>query len=151
MCEKLESEEWSESLIEDASPRRGFLKFLGLFTGIVAMLPASIAQAKKIALPLAKIKDLAKVGGQKLLKVKGKEILFVRDSETSVASLNPICTHKKCQVAFKPETGLLFCKCHKSAYDIKKGTVLDGPAPRPLEIYPTTLKNGKIIVDLPNT
>ena len=36
-------------------------------------------------------------------------------------------------------------------HDIKKGTVLDGPAPRPLEIYPTTLKNGKIIVDLPNT
>lgn len=151
MCDKEQAENWPDTFSEEDAPRRSFLRFLGFLSGMIAFLPASLVHAKKIALPLAKIKDLAQVGGQKLLRVKGREILFVRDSETSVSSLNPICTHKKCQVAFKPETGRLFCKCHKSAYDIKKGTVLDGPAPRPLQIYPTILKNGKIIVDLPKT
>jgi Rieske Fe-S protein len=130
------------------TPRRTFLGLLGAgFVAVVAW-PWRKAQAKKVAVGLGKLEALQKVGGSTTVKIKDKEVLLVRSSETAVCALNPQCTHKKCTVAFKQETGKIHCKCHKSAFALD-GTVEGGPAPKPLQVYPAQLDGERIIIDFP--
>ncbi|MGD9307156.1 MAG: Rieske 2Fe-2S domain-containing protein, partial [Desulfobacterales bacterium] len=78
--------------------RRIFMKYLGILVGIVTIFPARLARAKTIALPLEKVKQLQSTGGSVTLKIKSKEVLFIRDTDTTVRALDPTCTHKGCKV-----------------------------------------------------
>ncbi|MBI5508810.1 MAG: Rieske (2Fe-2S) protein [Deltaproteobacteria bacterium] len=103
---------------------------------------------KKVAFALSKVEALAKVGGFAVLKIKGRDVLLVRDGDKSVRALDPTCSHQKCTVAYEPKDGLLHCPCHKSAYNLD-GKVLDGPAPKPLTIFAATLDGDRVILSLP--
>ena len=129
--------------------RRGFLRFLGGAVGALLFSYAGRARAKKLALPMSKVEALKKVGGSVSLDIKGQPVIFVRDTEKTVRAFDPTCTHKKCKVAYKSETGKLHCKCHKSAYDLT-GKVLGGPAPAPLTQFRTKLKGDKLLIALPD-
>jgi len=134
---------------QDVAPtRRGFFKTLAITIFAIITLPTSLVRAKKVALSINNAEDLKKVGGSALLKIKDQDVLFVRDSEESIRAINPMCTHKKCKVAFKSEDRKLHCKCHKSAFELS-GEVLSGPAKLPLQVYEATLSNDKIILTLP--
>lgn len=129
--------------------RRVFFYTMGA-TVASLLLPAQRVMAKKLALSLKKIPDLQEVGGSTTLEIKGQKVLFVRDTQTTVRAINPICTHKKCTVAFRATTGKLFCKCHKSGFDVRTGAVLEGPAPEPLTVFPTRLRKDKLLIKLPD-
>jgi Rieske Fe-S protein len=134
----------------DVAPtRRSFFKTLAVTVFAIITFPASLVRAKKVALSLASVEDLKTVGGSALLKIKDQDILFVRDTAQTVRAINPMCTHKKCKVAFKSEDGKLHCKCHKSAFELS-GEVLGGPAKLPLQVYQATLSDDKIILTLPD-
>jgi Rieske Fe-S protein len=129
--------------------RRGFLRLL---TGAVVALvtfPASWARAKKVGLKLATVDKLNSVGGSATVKVKGLEILLVRDTEDSVKAINTTCTHKKCPVKYKSDSNDLFCKCHKSKFELD-GTVVSGPAPKPLTTYPAAISGDQVVLTLPD-
>lgn len=129
--------------------RRSFVRTLGVaLVGIIA-LPYRWAQAKKIGLKLAQVPMLQKVGGSTLVTVKGRDLLLIRDSAQRVFAINPECTHKKCQVAYKAELRGLACKCHKSAFKLD-GTVVSGPAPRPLQTFPAELRGDQVVISLPS-
>ena len=134
--------------------RRGFLIGAGAAAVAVTLLPGDVAWAKgkgkKVAVPLAKLAPLEAVGGAVVVELKGREVLIVRDSESSVHAINPTCTHKKCTVKFRPEDSRFACPCHTSAFALD-GTVLGGPAPRPLETYPAQLQldKARVVVTLP--
>lgn len=128
--------------------RRFFIKAAGIVTGALAYFPGSLAFAKKVAVALAKVEDLNKVNGWTILEIKGRNVLIIRESETAVRALDATCTHKKCKVAYLPDEKKLRCKCHKSFYDLD-GNNTGGPAPKPLAKYPAELKDGRIIIDLP--
>ncbi|MEK7705489.1 MAG: Rieske (2Fe-2S) protein [Myxococcota bacterium] len=128
--------------------RRRFLRWLSGAVLALIMLPATRARARKIAIPLGKVEKLQKVGGSMLAKIKGRDVLLVRDSEKTLRAINPVCTHQKCTVAYNPETKHLHCPCHKSAYTLD-GVVLEGPAPKPLQIYPTDFDGQRVVLDLP--
>ncbi len=125
--------------------RRTFIQIQGLAAGALVLLPLSRAEAKKLAVGLDKAEALKKVGGSVTLAVKGQEILFIRDSETTIRAVDPTCTHQKCKVAFNPEKKIIECACHKSAFGLD-GAVLAGPAPRPLTTFPATLDGERIII-----
>ncbi len=129
--------------------RRGFIRLLSAAVAGLLTLPASLARAKKVALPLAKLPKLQAVGGWIVLKIKGNEVLLVRDTERTVHALNPTCTHKKCRVSYTHGDRKFHCECHKSAYALD-GRVLDGPAPKPLQVYPAKLAGDRIILSLPD-
>ena len=93
---------------------------------------------KKMALGLDKFEKLKSPGGSALLKIQGREYLFIRDSEDSVRVLDPTCTHQKCTVAYNREKQRIVCPCHSSNYDLD-GKVLNGPAEKPLQVYEATL------------
>jgi cytochrome b6-f complex iron-sulfur subunit len=130
--------------------RRGFLQILGGLCGSFALLPQkwARAQAKKMAIPLAKVEKLTHVGGWAVLKLGADlKIMFVRETETSVKALTSICTHKQCDLQYKPDNKNVECTCHHSTFNLD-GKVLVGPATENLKTYPASLSGDKIIVEV---
>lgn len=129
--------------------RREFItRLAGVFGGVMLFLKSSVAFAKKkLALPLEKVKALQTVGGSARVKLSGKEILLIRDATGSVLGLSPKCTHQDCYVKYNKNSGKIDCSCHGSSFD-KNGKVLKGPATTDLKKYPTTLKDGRVIIEV---
>ncbi len=69
-----------------------------------------------------------------ILKADGKKLAVYRDVAGAVHAVSAICTHQGCQVAFNPIERSWDCPCHGSRFDID-GSVLDGPAEKPLPKY----------------
>ena len=126
--------------------RRDAIRVIGSTAVLVTILP-ELARAKKLALGLDKVEQLKKVGGWVVLKIKGQEIMFIRESEEVIRALDPICTHKHCTVDYDPDEKLIVCPCHGSTYDLE-GKVLKGPAKKPLTVYDAKLSDGKIIFSM---
>ncbi|MBW7996129.1 MAG: Rieske (2Fe-2S) protein [Candidatus Glassbacteria bacterium] len=126
--------------------RREVLKVLGSSAVLVTILP-ELASAKKLALGLDKAEQLKKVGGSAILKIKGQEILFIRECEEVIRALDPECKHRKCTVEYDNEQNLIVCPCHGSTYDTK-GEVLKGPATESLTAFEATLSGDRIIFSL---
>ncbi len=61
-------------------------------------------------------------------------VLATGDGEYTTVS--PVCTHRGCTVDVQGSD--LVCPCHGSTYD-RDGQVLQGPAERPLQAYPTVV------------
>jgi len=74
-----------------------------------------------------------------------KERFLLVHTANDFLALSQDCTHGLCQVDFLPERGVISCPCHGSQFSVT-GTVLAGPAPRPLDRYPVTQHNGQIVV-----
>jgi cytochrome b6-f complex iron-sulfur subunit len=64
------------------------------------------------------------------------------------------CPHLGCTVPWKPDDpsmdqlankGRFNCPCHGSIYD-RFGQIVQGPAPRPMDLFPTEIRDGKIFV-----
>jgi cytochrome b6-f complex iron-sulfur subunit len=56
------------------------------------------------------------------------------------------CTHLGCTVPWRADVGEFNCPCHSSLFN-RKGEVLGGPAPRPMDLFPVDLEDGKVVVD----
>lgn len=127
--------------------RRSFIRCVGVFLGVIITLPTRLARAKSLAIPLAKAKKLEKAGGSMILKVKGQQVLFIRETEETIRALDPICTHKGCTVAFNRDENRIDCPCHQSAFNLEGG-VVKGPASKPLKAYDAKLDGQRIILSL---
>ena len=78
--------------------------------------------------------------------VRGKFYL-ARLEDKGFLALSRTCTHLGCTVPWVEKEMKFACPCHGSAFDIT-GNVIDPPAPRPLDIYPITIENKMIKVDI---
>lgn len=56
------------------------------------------------------------------------------------------CTHLGCTVPWVAAEKEFHCPCHGSLFNTK-GEVTGGPAPRPLDLFPIQVVNGKVVVD----
>lgn len=56
------------------------------------------------------------------------------DDPKDLLILNSRCTHLSCTVNWNEEAGAYLCPCHDAKFS-KEGEVLDGPPPRPLDLY----------------
>ncbi len=56
------------------------------------------------------------------------------------------CTHLGCSVPWVATENQFHCPCHGSLYN-QVGEVQGGPAPRPLDFFPVTIKDGQVYVD----
>jgi cytochrome b6-f complex iron-sulfur subunit len=64
-------------------------------------------------------------------------------------ALSHKCTHLGCTVPWDEKEMKFMCPCHASAFDIT-GNVVDPPAPRALDIYPITIENKIVKVNISN-
>ena len=65
------------------------------------------------------------------------------------------CPHLGCTVPWKPDDptmdqlapkGRFNCPCHGSIYD-RYGQIVQGPAPRPMDLFGIEVREGKVFVD----
>lgn len=132
--------------------RREFLKQAAAACALLAVKPWAWvkAAAAKVAIPLNNVPDLKKVGGWKILKIKGREILFVRRSPDTVAGYCARCTHQNVLVEYDAENDRIRCPQHNSAFDMD-GNVVKTPARKPLCTYATEVRDEvvELTIDAP--
>jgi menaquinol-cytochrome c reductase iron-sulfur subunit len=56
------------------------------------------------------------------------------DDPKDLLILNSRCTHLSCSINWSEEAKAFLCPCHDAKFSIE-GEVLDGPPPRPLDVY----------------
>ena len=73
------------------------------------------------------------------------KVVVTQPTQGDFKAFSAICTHQGCVVAeIKGED--IDCTCHGSTFSIKDGSVLKGPATKPLESLNVTTKGGEITV-----
>ena len=129
--------------------RRGFFgKLSAAALAVVAWPKMAVAGKKWVAVPLDKAPKLQKVGGSMVTRIRGKELLLVRDAENSAHAYEAKCPHEFCDLNYAPETKLIECPCHAATFDLS-GKVLEGPPPRPLETYQAIVDGERILLNVP--
>jgi Rieske Fe-S protein len=79
---------------------------------------------------------LKNVDGFLNVGIPGDRIVIIRTAATTFTALSNICTHAGCAVRFDGSSKLN-CPCHGSIFALS-GTVVRGPATRPLKTYTVT-------------
>lgn len=74
-----------------------------------------------------------------------KAVWAVKQPKGDITVFSPICTHLGCGYRWDDAEHKFLCPCHGSVYDIN-GRVLAGPAPRPLDVLPSKVENGRLLV-----
>ena len=74
-----------------------------------------------------------------------KAIWAVKQPDGQVKVFAPMCTHLGCGYRWDGEEKKFKCPCHGSVFDIE-GQVVAGPAPRALDLLPSKVENGRLLV-----
>ena len=85
-----------------------------------------------------------------MVQVDGTDILLVHDASGSLRATQGICTHEYFELdkGFLTDTTLT-CALHLSRFDLETGEALDPPAELPLALYPVSVEDGQIFLELP--
>jgi 3-phenylpropionate/trans-cinnamate dioxygenase ferredoxin subunit len=89
-------------------------------------------------------------GTMLMVQVDGTQILLVH-TDGVVRAMQGICTHEYFELdkGFLTD-GSLTCALHLSRFDLTTGDPLDPPAEVPLAMYPTSVEDGRIVLELPD-
>lgn len=71
---------------------------------------------------------------------------YISRLDNGMIALWQKCTHLGCAVPWVEAENQFHCPCHGSLFD-NVGVVKGGPAPRPLDTFAITIKNGEVWVD----
>ncbi|MBS1713103.1 MAG: Rieske (2Fe-2S) protein [Armatimonadetes bacterium] len=106
---------------------------------------ASIAMAavKEVTLPDA---DKLPKGSALMYKFGVRPAMLIHHKDDTWVSLDAVCTHMGCTVAYDPNADMINCACHGGKYDAKTGENVSGPPPRPLTRYEVTVSPGSVLV-----
>jgi menaquinol-cytochrome c reductase iron-sulfur subunit len=72
-------------------------------------------------------------------------VWVVKAADGGVTAFGPQCTHLGCAYHWDDGRHEFVCPCHSSLFRID-GSVISGPAPRPLDRYETKVENGKLML-----
>jgi len=88
-------------------------------------------------------------GTMMMVQVDGTQILLVH-TDGQIRAMQGICTHEYFELdkGFLTD-GSLTCALHLSRFDLETGEPLDPPAEVPLALYPVSVENGRILLELP--
>lgn len=136
--------------------RREFLGVAGcgmLAGGCASLVTHAITPVNGVVtLDPQSLPELSKPGGTLRIQPTGHpEPVYVlrlddANGRPSFNAVSPICTHRGCTV--EAQSSVLVCPCHGSTYS-RAGTVLRGPAERPLRNYQTIVTtNGSLEIRL---
>jgi Rieske Fe-S protein len=83
------------------------------------------------------------VGGGKIFTAE--KVVVTQPTEGEFKAFSAVCTHQGCVVA-KVKSAGIDCTCHGSKFSITDGSVLNGPATKPLEELKVTVSGGDLAV-----
>ncbi len=82
--------------------------------------------------------------GWRTVTVK-KAVWAIQQPTGVIIVFSPICPHLGCGFRWEAEDHTFKCPCHGSVYDVN-GKVVAGPAPRPLDVLPSKVEQGRLSV-----
>jgi cytochrome b6-f complex iron-sulfur subunit len=135
--------------------RRSFLRLAWIGLGVAALGEAAWIVASFLRPRRREPQSAATlvVAGPAESFVPGSVVAFpqgkfylVRLADGGFLALSRQCTHLGCSVPWDEAAGRFACPCHASVFDLR-GTVLQPPAPRPLDLFPIRIENGIVKVD----
>ena len=101
----------------------------------------------KVQLRLAKVKELAKVGGTvAVTDGKGRPLAVRRTGAKTYAAFSLVCPHAGATVTAKSGGSTWTCPGHGARFDANTGAVVGGPATSDLTKIRTTVKAGVLTV-----
>ena len=142
----------------DVSPRRKFLNWLWVVLGIVAV--AELVWV--IVSYLRPIRTKPSEGPSANRMMAGRVDGFLPNTVTAyprghfylaclgdggLLAIHRKCTHLGCTVPWVAEQNQFICPCHASAFDIT-GSVIRSPANRALDIFPVSIENDVVYVNV---
>ena len=142
---------------QNQTSRRGFLNKLWVMLGIVALgellwMAFSFIRPKKGPLsenPATTIMSAGSIESFSAGSVTAFQrgpFYLVRLEDEGYLALSCKCTHLGCTVPWREDEGQFHCPCHSSLFS-RQGEVIGGPAPRPLDLFPVSLRDGDLVVD----
>jgi Rieske Fe-S protein len=75
---------------------------------------------------------------------QGAKVVVTQPSKGEYKAFTAVCTHMGC-IVNQIGNGTIDCPCHGSKYSIKDGSVVNGPATRPLAPVAITVKGTSIL------
>ncbi len=75
-----------------------------------------------------------------------KERAFILRTEQGFLAISAVCTHLHCIVNWNEMHKKFECPCHGAKFN-EFGEVLEGPPPRPLDLYKLQIAAGNLVVD----
>ena len=78
-----------------------------------------------------------------------KERTFILRTEGGFLAMSAICPHLRCIVNWNEVLKKFECPCHGVKFN-RNGEVLEGPPPRPLDLYKLQIVAGNVVVDRVN-
>jgi nitrite reductase/ring-hydroxylating ferredoxin subunit len=79
--------------------------------------------------------------------LNGIEVALARLPDGSWSAFGNDCTHEECPLAEGDLEGeRIVCYCHGSTFDVRSGTVLEGPAEEPLTLFDVRVVDGDLQV-----
>ena len=89
---------------------------------------------------------MARITADRLVRhLQGSGFVLMKQPDGQVKVFSPMCTHLGCGYRWDGEEKQFKCPCHGSVFDIE-GKVVAGPAPRPLDLLPSKIENGRLLV-----
>lgn len=73
-----------------------------------------------------------------------EKVVVTQLSEGQFQAFTAVCTHQSCTVGSISEERIS-CPCHGSAYSVRDGSVLNGPATRPLREIPVAVEGDQVV------
>jgi nitrite reductase/ring-hydroxylating ferredoxin subunit len=97
---------------------------------------------------LCNVADIPEDVGLRVV-VTGKNAVSVFKVNMEVFVVDDRCTHQGASLAKYGEVRDLTVECtwHCCVFNLRDGSVLDGPCTRPLGSYPCTIEDGKVYVE----
>jgi cytochrome b6-f complex iron-sulfur subunit len=136
--------------------RRGFLRLFGKGSVFLAFLVQIVTAARAFVPnvlyePSRRFKVRKPKDYPQGVTFNDDHGLFVVRQEDDFHVVSARCTHLGCTVQWKPDKSEFDCPCHGSRFR-EDGTVIAGPAPRPLAWYAVALSpDGYLEVDTAET
>ena len=161
---------WNTEPVEvEATARRGFLRAAaGVLVGSVGAAMAAVVGRAAVGTSLVP-RDARWVRAGRLdeletnvptpvtlrvtrqdgyLETVDQQVVFlVRDETSTVRAMSSSCAHLGCSVAFNREKGQFLCPCHNGVFNID-GSVVSGPAPRPLDTLAVRVDRARVMVQV---
>lgn len=132
--------------------RRGFLARLGwgffttfIVAGTGATLRFMVPPEDERNLELVDVGSPDDYPDDTITYVTGERV-FVAKQAGRVYALSAVCTHLGCTVNWTAAQNQFECPCHGSMFR-PDGTVIQGPAPRPLDWLEVRLKDGHLVIN----
>ena len=73
-----------------------------------------------------------------------EKVVVTQLTEGQFQAFTAVCTHQSCTVA-SINKERISCPCHGSAYSVQDGSVLNGPATRPLKEIPVAVEGDQVV------